>query len=75
MIVYIIELSGYSVKAKPYLKRAVGLYIETTSNPVFAKIWAKESTALQNAQEIEKRLSLSWPNIKATVREAEFNLL
>lgn len=75
MIVYLIELSGYSDKAKPYLQRAIGLYIETTSNPVFAKIWAKESSALQNAEKIEKKLSLSWPNIKATVRKAEFNLL
>lgn len=75
MIVYLIELSGYIDEARPYLQRAIGLYVETTSNPVFAKIWAKESSALQNAEKIEKRLSLSWPNIKATVRKAEFNLL
>ena len=83
MIVYIIRLTGFDNSGphpgywKPYLK-SFGSFLETTSNPAFAKIWTKRETAQRNADKAEeylKNLHYSNPNIKATVLEVEFNII
>lgn len=84
MTVYIIRLTEFddsflpgSDYWKPYLK-SFGSYLKTTSNPAFAKIWAKREIAQRNADKAEeylKNLHHPHPNIKATVLEVEFNII
>lgn len=87
MIIYIVKISGYTIRNpydaeywKPYLK-SFGTYLETTTNPAFAKIWMKRETAEKNAEKAvkylrdEDGLHYSHPNVRAEVIAVEFNIL
>ncbi len=76
MIVYIIELRGYKKESGSLWISKFGTFIETTTNPVFAKVWARETTAQSNADKaLHKLQHEGWTEIKVVVRKAEFNLL
>ena len=84
MIIYIIEISGYSKNLpypdywKPYLKTISPSTLETTNNPAFAKIWMRKETAEKNAEKAVsylKGLYHSHPNVTAKVLEVEFTIL